>query len=173
MKIAIIIGHYKKSKGAFSPYLQLSEWDFYNEVSKNLNNVTIFHHDPNIKGYTSRIKATAKKLNDFDIVIECHFNAATPKANGCETLYYFNSRKGKQYATIFSEIVNEATGIKLRNNGLKALVNENDRGFQSVYRPKPPTILIEPFFGSNREDCDKIESPEKMACILNTFLEMI
>lgn len=173
MKVAFIVGHHEGAKGAVSPFLQSSEWDFYNRVGKHLNNIDVFQHSPHIRGYTQRIRNTAKKLDDYDLVIEGHFNAAIPQANGCETLYYFNSKKGKQYATIFSELVNEFTGIKLRNNGLKALVNSKDRGYQAVFQPKPPTILIEPFFGSNQEDCSRICNAQNVADIINTFIKLI
>ena len=173
MKVAVVIGHHEKAKGAFSEHLGKSEYDFYSDVVKSLTNVSIFTHDPNIRGYTNRIKNTAKKLNEqeFDLVMELHFNSAVPQAHGCETLYYFNSENGKHYAKLFSEVVNECTGIKLRNGGLKALVNKNDRGYASVYYPKAPTILIEPFFGSNKGDCEKIRSAENVASLINEFLE--
>jgi N-acetylmuramoyl-L-alanine amidase len=173
MKIAFVIGHHEKSKGAFSKDLNVSEWDFYNQVAELLeSSVEVFQHDPNIKGYSNRIRVTAEKINrgDFDLVIEAHFNAASPQANGVETLYYFNSLKGRQYAQHFSELVHDATGIKIRNNGLKALTNSKDRGYAAVYYPAAPTILIEPFFGSNKGDCKKIQSAANMACIIDNFI---
>lgn len=175
MKIAFVLGHHEKAQGAVSPYFGMSEWKFYNKVMEHIPDATIFYHDPNINRYTERIKNTAKKLNklNFDLVIELHFNAAAPEANGCETLYYFNSEKSKKYALIFSEVVNQWTNIKLRNKGLKALVNSKDRGFASVYYPKAPTILIEPFFGSNYSDCRKIKDPYFMACIIKDFVIQI
>ena len=171
MKTAIVIGHHAKDGGAYSEYLKSNEYNFYLAVSKLLKGVTVLEHNANISGYTSRIKDTAKRLDagNFDLVIECHFNAATPQANGCETLFYFKSVKGKEYAQKFSNIVNEWTGIKLRNGGLKPLVSAKDRGFASVFYPKAPTILIEPFFGSNESDCSKI-TVEKMACIIQEFV---
>lgn len=60
----------------------------------------------------------------------------------------------------------EETGIKSRNGGLKALTNRKDRGFASVYYTKAPTILIEPFFGSNEEDCKRLIA-------LKTWLELL
>jgi N-acetylmuramoyl-L-alanine amidase len=173
MKVAFVIGHHNKAKGAFSPYFKLSEWDFYNLVASNIQtDVSVFIHNSEIKGYTKRVKRTAEQINkhNFDLVIEAHFNSAMPSANGVETLYFFKSQKGKEYAKLFSEVVNQHTGIKMRNNGLKALINRKDRGFASVYYTMAPTILIEPFFGSNKEDCQKIESPENMACIIDDFL---
>lgn len=174
MKIAFVIGHTEKKKGAYSPFLKISEWDFYNEVVAHIkSDITVFVHDKNIKGYRNRVRVTAAKINkgDFDLVIEGHFNSVEDRtANGVETLYYFNSKKGKQYAQHFSELINEATGITLRSNGLRALINKNDRGHASVYYPKPPAILIEPFFGSNEDDCKRIEGAKHLACLIDNFI---
>jgi len=179
MNIAFVLGHHSRSKGAFSSYLFANEFDFYTDVIEHLEckigKLNIFYHNPDISGYTKRIKETASKLNkvNFDLVIELHFNAATPQANGCETLYYFNSKKSKNFAHIFTDTVCDITGIKSRNGGVKALVNKKDRGFASVYYPKAPTILIEPFFGTNDDDCAKIGCAENMAYIIEKFLTKI
>jgi N-acetylmuramoyl-L-alanine amidase len=178
MKTAIVIGHHENSKGAYSPFLKLAEWDFYQQslaylTLLRLDMPDIYVHDPAIKGYTSRIKDTAARINKcaYDLVIELHFNAAaSPRANGCETLYYFKSAKGKEFAQLFSNTVNKNTGIRLRNAGLKALSSDRDRGFASVFYTVAPTILIEPFFGSNAADCDRIDGPKKMARIIQEFL---
>lgn len=179
MNIAFVLGHHLKSKGAFSSYLFANEFDFYTDVVKHLEykigKLNLFYHNPDTSSYTARIKETATKINkvNFDLVIELHFNAATPQANGCETLYYFNSKKGKEFAHIFTDTVCGITGIKSRNGGVKALTNKKDRGFASVYYPKAPTILIEPFFGTNDDDCAKVGSAEKMAYIIKEFLTKI
>ena len=176
MKIAFVIGHHKNSKGALSKHFGLREWDFYNKVIDELGDVSVFYHDETINGYTSRIKNTSNKINkvNFDLVIELHFNSAVHKSvNGCETLYYFRSKKGREYANKFSQVVTNETGIKSRNGGLKSLTNRNDRGFASVYYTNAPTILIEPFFGSNDSDCKKIESPRNLARIINIFIDSI
>ena len=177
MKIAFVVGHHENAQGAKSEYFNQNEWAFYNEVLTELNtiigNINVFYHNKNISGYTSRIKDTANRLNklDFDLVIELHFNAAVPQANGCETLYYFNSKKGREYAQLFTDIVCDCTGIKSR--GVKALTNKKDRGFASVFYPKAPVILIEPFFGTNKKDCELIGSHKNMAYIVRDFLHSI
>lgn len=175
MKVAIVVGHHEKSKGAYSDYFGMNEYDFYSRVASLLSDVTIFKHDSSISGYTSRIKNTANRINqsDFDLVIELHFNSfSNPSANGCEALFYYKSAAGKLAAEKFSQKVNECTGIPLRNNGLKPLT-KGDRGFASVYYTKAPTILIEPFFGSNEEDCKMIGSVENMAQIITDFLNLL
>lgn len=170
--IAIVVGHHRKSKGALSEHFNLREWDFYNEVIKDLKNVDIFHHNEFISGYISRIKDTSKRLNkkDYDLVIELHFNSFfEPQANGCETLYFYRNKNAKNLSIQFSELVNKRTGIKIRGNGAKALTNRHDRGFASVYYPNATTLLIEPFFGSNKRDCERIISPQSLAGIINEF----
>ena len=174
MRIAFVLGHHEKSKGAYSNYFCMAEWDFYNKVIDELGCVDTFYHDSDINRYTSRIKSTANKINkvNYDLVIELHFNSAVhTSANGCETLYYYRSIKSKEYASLFSHIVTKETSIKSRNGGVKALTNKNDRGFASVYYTKAPTILIEPFFGSNDDDCEKIKNPKNMARIIKKFVE--
>lgn len=176
MKIAVVIGHNKKNKGAYSRYFKMREFDFFSKVVNYLNNVDVYTYDSTIRSYTKRIRTLATELNykNYDLVIELHFNSFIDEAaNGCETLYFFKSKNGKYYANLFSETLNDYTGIKLRNGGLKALANKRDRGFASVYYPAAPAILIEPFFGSNKRDCDKIESPENLACIINEFINLL
>tara|TARA_R100000541_G_scaffold35140_1_gene43517 strand:- start:737 stop:1270 length:534 start_codon:yes stop_codon:yes gene_type:complete len=173
MRVAFVVGHHEKSKGAFSKYFNLFEWDFYKQVLANMGDVSVFYHNENIGGYTSRIKNTASKINKypFDLVIELHFNASdNDRANGCETLYYYKSSKGKKYAQLFSDVVASETGIKPRNGGLKPLNDKTDRGFASVYYTTAPTILIEPFFGSNSDDCKKIGSTKNLSLIIEKFL---
>jgi N-acetylmuramoyl-L-alanine amidase len=176
MKTAVVIGHHEKSRGAFSIHFGLNEWDFYRQVDLCLMGVTTFFHNPNISSYSQRIKDTANRINkgNFDLVIEMHFNSFHDEsANGCETLYFYKSQKAKEYALLFSNLIGRETGIKLRNGGLKALANTKDRGFASVYYTNAPTILIEPFFGSSKSDCDKIKSPENLANIINQYIEII
>ena len=171
MKIALVIGHTSKSKGALSSYFNLREFDFYSEVVKHLTSkVDIYTHNAEISGYTTRIKDTSSKLNktNYDLIISLHFNSFEPQANGCETLYFYKSKKGKQYANLFTAFISNRTGIKSR--GIKALTNKKDRGFAICYYPTAPVILIEPFFGSNTNDCKKIQSPENFASLLDSFI---
>lgn len=161
-EIAIVIGHNNKSKGACSPFNIPCEWDFNNKVATYLTDIAdIYYYDSYSSGYTTMIKRNAAKINkkNYKLVIELHYNAASPEANGCETLYYFNSKKGKELATKASELISSKFNVK--NRGIRALVNSKDRGFAAVYYPKPPVILLEPFFGSNKNDSDKFRNREK------------
>ena len=179
MKIAIVIGHHKESKGAYSNYFGMREYDFYKDVQKSIHfiwetyEVDFYEHDSSISGYTSRIKDTASRINkkDYDLVISMHFNSFEPQANGCETLYFYNSKKGEKYAKSFNNLFTKI--VRVKDRGIKALTNKKDRGFAMLYYPKAPTILIEPFFGSNDDDCRNVGSPKTVADIINIFLENV
>lgn len=176
MRIALVVGHHEKAQGAKSPFLKKTEWQFYNEVigefkqKHSEHDFYVFRHDSSIKYYTKRVKDTAERINKLcvDLVIELHFNAAAPSASGCETLYYYNSRKGKEYARKFTNTV--CLNYDIRDRGIKALTNKKDRGFASVFYTDAPTILIEPFFGSNEKDCNTIGKPEYITNVLDLFL---
>ena len=160
--IAIVIGHSRDSQGACSPFGVPCEWSFNKKVASFLTDIAdIFEYTGYSQGYTTMVKNNAAKINkgNYKLVIELHYNAAAPAANGCETLYYFNNKQGKYLAEQSSMLISSVMGVK--NRGIKALVNEKDRGFAAVYYPNPTTILLEPFFGSNQNDVSKFLNKEK------------
>ena len=167
-KIAIVIGHTEKDKGAFSNILNKSEWDLFKEI-RGLEEVgDVFVHDKNISSYKVRQEYTAKnKTKDYDIVFELHFNAANSKAQGCEALYFKGSFEGMSLASDFCKIWNQKTGIKIR--GAKPL-DVGGRGYEFVQSTKGVAVLLEPFFGDNVEDCQKWSS-EKFVETLKELLQ--
>lgn len=174
-KVAIVIGHTKDSKGASSKFLP-PEFDFNKNVAGKLKEINtglydIYEHDTYSYGYNSMIKRTADKINskNYDLILELHYNAASPLANGCETLYYFASKKGKQYAEQFSQGISTRMGVS--NRGIRALITSQDRGFASVYYPRATALILEPFFGSNSSDAAKFKNQEgKYAGVINDIV---
>jgi N-acetylmuramoyl-L-alanine amidase len=152
MKIALVVGHTPYSKGAFSEYFNSSEFDFYNSHFERLNEIgDVFIHDNDL-GYTSRQKAMASKTRDYDVVFEIHFNASNGSAQGCEALYYHRNETARKICFAFCQNYTDLTGVK--NRGTKALNDAGDRGFGFVYNQKPTAIILEPFFGDNKKDCE-------------------
>lgn len=168
MKIAIVVGHHRLSKGAKSIYLP-SEWDLMKEVAENLKDVAdVFYHNPNIGGYGARQRAMGKRTANYDIVFELHYNAASPQANGCEALYYFSNKEGKRIAEKFCNMVSQFMGIK--NRGSKALHSDNQRGYGFVYNMKGTAIILEPFFGTSEKDVTLFHKA-KYADMLRQFIK--
>lgn len=171
--IAIVIGHTKISPGACSPFGIDCEHKFNKEVASHLACIAdIYEYDSYNLGYTSMVKRNAAKLNkkNYKLVIELHYNAASPQANGTECLYYFANKKGKELSELFCKRFCEE--FHTTNRGAKALVSNKDRGFAAVYYPKATTIMLEPFFGSNKGDVQKIKYNIKdYADMITNFIE--
>ena len=152
MKVAIVIGHHKLSKGAFSKYFGLKEYDFYNKYLNELKKYgDVFFHNYLLRGYNARQRSMARKTLGYDLVFELHFNSLDGDTSGCEALYYYRNKDTLKLSKVFCETYTNLTGT--RNRGAKPLVSDAQRGFGFVYNQKPPAILLEPFFGDNIEDC--------------------
>lgn len=176
LKIALVVGHTTGAdKGAYSPYLKSAEQPFNLEVANKLRTLAPAMYDVythNLQSYYEREKFLASRLNAkaYDLVIELHFNAASPAANGTECCYYFNSSKGKKAAQTIAAGLSYHFDTTLRGDrGARALTNKNDRGYWFVYLPKAPAIILEPFFGSNPEST-KFANTDLYAQELHTIL---
>jgi N-acetylmuramoyl-L-alanine amidase len=176
-KAAILIGHTKDSKGAYSKWLP-SEFDYNIQVAEELKKInpslyTVYTHDSYLGGYYAMEKRTAETINkeDFSIVLELHYNSASPLAHGTECCYWFASKKGKEYAQKISEEISQR--LDTTNRGIKALYNKNDRGYWFTYLMKAPAVIVEPFFGSNEFDALKFQDPKKYASVLNEIISTL
>lgn len=169
MEFAIVVGHTKLRPGACSPYDIQCEWAFNKAVAEELKDVAdIYYYDSYNLGYRKMVKRNADKMNkkDYKLILELHYNAASPSANGAEGVYYFRNKKTKELSQLFADLMHEKFGMKKR--GPKALVSKNDRGFWAVYYPYAPTIILEPFFGSNKRDVERFISKG-----ISTYVEVI
>jgi N-acetylmuramoyl-L-alanine amidase len=151
-KIAFVIGHSTVEKGAFSQALQMSEFEFWSNLSKKMWHLgDVFEHGTS-KSYTTRQKLTSEKTAQYDIVFELHFNGSDNlKSNGCEALYWNKNEQGKAIAEKFCQLVHKKMEIK--NRGAKPISDKMDRGYGFLYQTRGTAILLEPFFGSNELDC--------------------
>ena len=160
MKKAIIIGHNAMAGGFYSEYIKSNEFTLYSNLENVLKDVgTVYFHNPLISSYQQRMKKTADSINkhDYDLVLALHFNAfENPDVGGCEAWYYGQNPFGRYMAQRFCNAVNENMGI--RNRGAKSMHRPSQRGYWEVRYPKATTILLEPFFGSNKEDCERFNA---------------
>lgn len=156
MKYAIIVGHANDAMGQCSDNNIPCEWLYNMRVALELIDIAdLYTHETYRNGYTSMVKRTASRVNkgNYKVVLSLHYNSFhLDSANGTEVLYHENSALGKKYAEDMANRISEHFGT--RNRGAKPL-SKGDRGFGEVNYTKPPTILLEPFFGSNEGDADK------------------
>ena len=180
IKVALVVGHTEKGdKGAYSDALRTTEYDYWSDVAKRVQNLgkgvqidiyDVYTHT--IQEYYARQKALADKINNsgikYDYVFELHFNAASPLANGSECLHYFNSVIGKKVAVSITNFWSKKFKTTVRGvNGSRALVNKNDRGFYFVYLVKFPAVILELFFGSNSTEALKFQDRDEVAQTLH------
>lgn len=164
-KVAFVIGHYELQKGVYSNILGISEWNywnlFYDKYLKDLGDKFIH---PKKSSYTQRQKTTSDLTKNYDLVFELHFNSSAPEANGVEALVYFSNDKMKKVGKYYCDIM-ETFG--LRNRGVKPITGGDGYGFLKA--TVGDAILLEPFFGSNKKDCDIYNDENHYVAIKKTI----
>lgn len=158
-KVALIIGHNKRSQGAYS-HIVGNEWSYWRDVASKIKGaipelVDVYERQPNMY-YTREMFEVIEKLNsqDYKFCLELHFNSSTNKnAEGCECLVHYKSNKGKALATDFMARLQNVFDSKIRGNrGLIEVKDSKERGAYGICKSKDTYILLEPFFGSNLDE---------------------
>lgn len=160
MKIALTVGHSLLKNGNYTSadgrtYGGCNEYKWCKSFSKQLSSALKknghkvkrivcpekkFRYSTDEKNY----KLNMINSGDFDLVIELHLNAASPSAKGTEVLY--KSSAGKKIA----ERVQKQLSTVFRDRGIK-----NRTDLYILNGTKPPAILIETFFCTNKYDYAK------------------
>ena len=159
VKLAVIVGHDAKRKGAFSPWIG-SEWDFNQEAAAAIYDaalgtgcdVRIFLRNPDtgsISEVADRVNAWAASDKTPTLAVSLHFNSfRTSQANGTETLHAIGG-SGEPWAAMLQRCALDCFGLK--NRGLLP-VKKGGRGSTILYKTAMPCALLEPGFGSNKND---------------------
>lgn len=158
-RLAIIVGHTERRPGARAlPPIDQHEYPFNKEVARRMQAVaanrgiaarTFFRDDVGIRGaYQTAVGF------EPDAIVELHFNAATPAARGTETLCSELNPGSRRLADLVQDsMVRVFARGGSTNRGVKVR-REGERGFVNVSAaPSVPSILVEPFFGSNEDEC--------------------
>jgi len=155
MKIALVIGHRKGSRGAYGN-AGVSEFDFYKELVPELleslsddNEFRVFIRKDSLHGYTERMKDMHRRIDNWgaDISISFHFNASSKQyVNGHEILYC--SRSGR---TIAGKLDSKFDKYLDNNDRNLKRVRRRERGGGFLCRGRSVCILIEPFFASHQK----------------------
>lgn len=163
MKLGIVVGHNNKARGATRVLDGVPEWDWNKDLANRIRmhaprEVEIFYRPPGRGG----IQAAYAQADDWgaDLTIELHFNSSSKaSATGTETLSSGSPGSMRLCATIQDKMVSALglrdRGIKIRTpNGKTALKR---RGSASLFAGRAPAALIEPYFGSNTDDCRRAD----------------
>jgi len=155
-KLAVVVGHTKRSPGAYGQEpVGRNEYYWNSDLAARMKDQgpahglsleVFFRDNGGVAGAYSRARDWGA-----DGAIELHFNAATPAASGTETIVV--TEVSKPLARAVQEAMVEA--LDLRDRGVKE--PWQGRGHGSLTQLEVPSVLIEPFFGSNTGDCARAE----------------
>ena len=178
MKVALIIGHNKRSKGAYSQIVG-SEYDYWKGIAEKIKTkipelVDVYERKPN-KFYVPEMEEVLKELNknDYKTCLELHFNSSTnSQANGCECLVYYKNNNAKELATNFMARLQNIFGSKIRgNHGIIEIQDSKVRGGYGICNSKDTYILVEPFFGSNQDESLKFSVEKDVVDLFINFIK--
>jgi N-acetylmuramoyl-L-alanine amidase len=148
-KIAVVVGHDAIEQGAFSNIIKKSEFAYHSEVAKLLP-FDVYYRS---KGgsYKSKMEELAEDINGkgYTLVIELHFNSFNGVANGTEALYFDGSVNGKRWAEVYVDKI--CSEYKTSIRGAKVIKHKDERGYWFLKLMDAPAIILEPFFGDNKE----------------------
>ena len=200
-KVALIIGHNDRSRGAYSPIL-LSEFKYWKRIAEKIKGeipeiIDVYERKPS-KAYVPEMNEVLKELNknDYNFCLELHFNSSLNRnANGCECLVYWKNEKAKGLATDFMARLQNIFGIKIRNkenilketrniNGKETVIEKKEvtrgliliqdsktRGGYGICKSKDTYILVEPFFGSNNDESLKFSVEKDVVDLFVNFIK--
>ena len=200
-KVALIIGHNDRSRGAYSPIL-LSEFKYWKRIAEKIKGeipeiIDVYERKPN-KAYVPEMNEVLKELNknDYEFCLELHFNGSLNRdANGCECLVYWKNKKAKELATDFMARLQNVFGIKIRNKvnilkekkiingketevekkeatkGITLIQDINIRGGYGICKSKDTYILLEPFFGTNQDESLKFSIESDVVDLFVNFIK--
>ncbi len=171
MRIAIIVGHNPVKQGFFSPYIGLTEYNYHSRVVELLNDVDVYYRKD--KGYYSNeIDELCNRLNsmDYDLVLSLHFNSFNEAIQGSEAWVYHSNKESKSIALDYLNSLSGEHGVNSR--GVKLVTNINQRGGRLFFKCKHPVILLEPFFG-DQKDSLVFKDVEKYAKFLQGFINCL
>ena len=159
-RLAIIVGHTEASPGASAlPPIDRNEYPFNSDIAKLMEQAardrgiaarTFFRDGVGIHGaYRAAVAYEA------DAIIELHFNSFdNSTVRGTETLY----SDANEHSARLAELVQQAM-VRVFDRSGRAdrgvkMPGPRQRGYTNVTAsPGVPSVLVEPFFGSNAADC--------------------
>jgi len=157
-QIALSLGHYPSAPGKTE-----GEFSEFNLMAPILGYTVFYLLREGVQPWLVPSGALSEKTDyvntgannrKYDLAVELHANGfRDPTANGCETLYYPTSKKGKVAAeTIQAKLV---TSFPVANRGTKEGYYQGDpsKGVLSWLKDTNcPAVILEPGFLSNTTD---------------------
>ena len=162
MRFGVVVGHTKVQPGAFSSTFGQSEYVWNSDLASRILSmaggldIKVFFRDGHgIAGAYAQTDAWGASA-----VTELHFNSShNVTSTGTGVLYLAGSARGRLLATCLHGQLSQVLGLSDWPRGTGGVVTPfqasgaQERGKTSLSAGRAPAALIEPFFGSNPDDC--------------------
>lgn len=158
-KVALVVGHNARAQGAVRATDGVSEFHWNQLAADQVRAELVCEYGVQARvffresggGYAAEIDDVYSRVDDWDAdcSVEFHFNGGPSNATGTETL-----SSGSRGSLALAEHVQKAMldTFFLRDRGIHVR-SRGDRGGRSLHAGRAPAVLVEPFFGSNEQDC--------------------
>lgn len=173
MKVVLIVGHSEKKQGAYSPFLDITEFKYNYKVANKVMEKADMGGEVDIKiiertSYNLLPLLVNSEMPSFIVSLHCN-SYKNEEASGTEVLYHRSSIRSAALAKLFQkELVN---GLGLKDRGVKPVYN-GDRGDFILRKTIAPAILVEPGFFSNKNDCEVLRDIDFYSDLLyNTIIK--
>ena len=162
LHVAICVGHSRKGDTGAVSCGGINEWTYNKKVAEYLksdlqeygiSSFVVDDYGGTYGSYTSAMNWLAKHLKKekASIAVELHFNASSnQKAEGMEMLYWKTSRIGMSLAEYLIRGCQRYFPL-IKNRGAKSR-DKGARGATFLRTTHCPSVIVEPFFGSNWQD---------------------
>jgi len=141
--IVISVGHHKEKQGARCPITNISEWQINTLLSRSLQAyLKCYDFDVTLIP-DAKLPHKVKLINLIhpDLAIDMHMNSFNKKAEGFESLYYFNSIQGERVSHILSSL--NTAQVK---RDIKPISLPTERGYYFLKNTVCPAIIMESGF---------------------------
>jgi N-acetylmuramoyl-L-alanine amidase len=178
--LVLVVGHNERAQGAQRVDNGETEFSFNQRIAARAKTIARNSY-PNLGvtvllrrhvGSNRREILTVYQEADrigADVTIDLHFNSFdTPAAGGCE-VRHAGSRRGSALAQHLYDRILRAFP-DLRRRGLQIPEGHND-GLTNVTAGRAPAALVEPFFGSNRGDCEMFETADQERALAQAYVD--
>lgn len=177
LKLAIIEGHGDKNKnGSIDTgsvhHDKVTELDYTRECTTLLDlrrdeikhEIKIFRQYPTVKDCADKVIAWQP-----DASFELHTNAYNGKAKGCQVNVLSNDAPSFKLAKKFSDMFCKKYNRVLRDGDGVLETGRNERGVfnLAVVEALPASVLLEPFFGDNKDE--KLSAEEYVSFLIEYF----
>lgn len=157
--IGVCVGHSRPGDSGAASVGNVTEWKYNQPIAADVvARLRAAGHDAILydkyvgSSYSTSVNWIAAQLKEAgaEVAIELHFNAAAASAKGFEYLYWHASPSSKKLAELLTAR-HAATLPGTTNRGARSRTS-TDRGAYYLQKTPCPSVILEPFFGSNAEE---------------------